>query len=146
MQVTLDPQKLKEMTVIKTVAEVYRTLDKLAIRKEYHEALVRKGVDLDYIVEGIKGLCETAPQPTVRLAGYKTLLKSIGLEEYKEDKVETGKGWEEMVREMAQKEASGEEVFDGEIEDYEVIEPEIPEDEKQKRLIEREAGISIYDE
>jgi len=146
MQVTLDPQKLKEMTGIKTVAEVYRTLDKLAIRKEYHEALVRKGVDLDYIVDGIKGLCKDAPQAAVRLAGYKTLLKSIGLEEYKEDKVETGKGWEEMVREMAQKEASGENVIEGEVEDYEVIEPVIPEDERQKRLIEREAGLSIYDE
>jgi len=46
MQVTSDPNELKKMAGLKTVADVYRTLDKLAMRKEYHEALSRQGIDL----------------------------------------------------------------------------------------------------
>jgi len=146
MQVTSDPEELRKMAGMKTVAEVYRTLDKLAIRKEYHEALVRNKVDLDYIVDGIKGICETASKDQVKLAGYKTLLKSLGLEEYKEEKTETGKNWESLIRDMVQKENNGEKIIEGEIENYEVTVPEIPENEKAKREIEREAGRSLYEQ
>jgi hypothetical protein len=144
MQVTSNPEELRKMAGMKTVAEVYRTLDKLAIRKEYHEALVRNGVDLDYVVGGIKKICENAISEPVKLAGYKTLLKSLGLEEYKEEKTETGKNWEELIRDMVQKESDG--VKDIDVNEYEVLQPEMPEEERAKRLIEKEEGRSIYDE
>ena len=41
LQITQDPKKLRDMIGVKTVADVYRTLDKIAMRKEYHEALSR---------------------------------------------------------------------------------------------------------
>jgi len=42
LKVTQDPTELKKMIGVKTVAEVYRTLDKLSLRKEYHKALAEK--------------------------------------------------------------------------------------------------------
>ena len=45
-----DPQELKKIAGLKRVADVYRTLDKMAIRKEYHESLAAAGISLDYIV------------------------------------------------------------------------------------------------
>ena len=144
IQVTTDPQKLKKMTGIRTVADVYRTLDKLSIRKEYHEALGRHGLDFDFIVKGIKGLCEDSESDNVKLTGYKTLLKSLGLNEYKEGEGDSGKSWEEMVREVAQEESTSSQTI--EVEQYEVIEPTIPEEEKRKREVEKEEGLSLYDE
>jgi len=143
MQVTTDPKELKKMTGIRTIAEVYRTLDKLAIRKEYHEALARQGLDLDFIVGGIKKLCVESSSDNVRLSGHKTLLKSLGLDEYKENAGDSGKSWEEAVREAAQEEVD---IEAKEVEEYEVIEPTIPEDEKEKRRLEQESGKNLYDE
>jgi hypothetical protein len=86
------------MAGLKTVAEVYRTLDKLSIRKEYHEALLRHNMDLDFIVSGIKGVALTSEEDTVKLNAYKTLLKSLGLEDYKENEAETKENWEDLIR------------------------------------------------
>ena len=44
-----DPQELKKISGLNRIADVYRSLDKLAIRREYHEALVANGVDLVFI-------------------------------------------------------------------------------------------------
>lgn len=143
LSVTTNPNELKKLTGIRTVAEVYRTLDKLAIRKEYHEALVRSGLDLDFIVKGISDLCKDSSSDNVKLSGYKTLLKSLGLDEYKENAGDSGKSWEEMVREVAQEEVD---TNTKEIKEYEVTIPVIPEDEKEKRRLEQEAGENLYDE
>ena len=123
---------------------MYRTLDKLAIRKEYHEALARQGLDLDYIVGGIKELCEDSSSDNVKLSGFKTLLKSIGLDEYKENVGDSGKNWEETVRDVVTDENTNNS-FE-KLEKYEVTQPAIPEEEKQKRLMEREEGLNLYDE
>ena len=82
LQVTQDPEKLKVMMGFTRVADVYRTLDKLSIRKEYHEALSRVGLSLDFIVEGIRSIAETGEKDADRLNAYKTILKSLGLERY----------------------------------------------------------------
>jgi hypothetical protein len=49
LQITQDPKKLREMIGVKTVAEVYRTLDKMSMRKEYHNALAKSGISFDFI-------------------------------------------------------------------------------------------------
>lgn len=147
MQVTSDPHELKKMAGMRTVAEVYRTLDKLAIRKEYHEALARNGVDLDSIVNGIKKLCDTSFQDSVKLSGYKTLLKSLGLDEYKENEKDTGKTWEEMIRNATQKELdSGTEKDVDDIIEYDVVEPEAPQDEVEIEEKENKAGKNLYED
>lgn len=143
LQVTSDPKELRKMIGVRTVAEVYRTLDKLAIRKEYHEALAQHGLDLYTIVNGIKDICMTADSDSVRLRGYQTLLKSIGLEEYKESVEESKGGWEEALLEYTEKnrqiEAPKKTV------DYEVIFPEVPEEEKKRVDREKEAAKGLYD-
>ena len=144
MQVTSDPQKMKQLAGMKTVAEVHRTLDKMSLRKEYHEALARQGIDLDSIIGGIKEISEKGDSDRVRLDGYKTLLKSLGLDEYKESLSDSGKNWEELVKEVSQEEMDGKE--DTETEEYEVQQPQIPEQEKEKMDEEYQIGKGLYDE
>ena len=56
-----DPYELKKIAGLNKVTDVYRSLDKLALRKEYHDALARAGISLDYIVEGIKNFIKDSP-------------------------------------------------------------------------------------
>jgi len=140
MQVTTDPKELRRIIGVKTVADVYRTLDKLAIRKEYHEALLRNGIDLDSIVGGIKGLAECGEMETTRLSAYRVLLRSLGLDEYKESEVDNKKSWEDVLKEMVENNK-----IDKNIDKYEVVLPEIPEEEKKRLADEEEMGKSIYE-
>jgi type II secretory pathway component PulK len=137
MEITVDPHELMRLAGLKRVADVYRTLDKLAIRKEYHEALLRNEMDLDSIVMGIKQIAESSEEDAVKLNAYKTLLKSLGLDEYKESDAETRDGWEDIIRKTDRKEIKAE--------DYEVLEPVIPEDAKKRRSEEQEIGKSLYE-
>jgi hypothetical protein len=82
MQITQDPKELRKMIGVKTVADVYRTLDKMAMRKEYHEALARTGISFDYIVEGMKKIADDGEKDGDRLKALTTMLKSLGLEKY----------------------------------------------------------------
>ncbi|MFW5895686.1 MAG: hypothetical protein ACOCT9_02970 [archaeon] len=143
MQVTSDPNKMRKLAGMKTIAEVHRTLDKLAIRREYHEALAKQGIDLEIIVGGIKEIAEGGSSDRVRLDGYKTLLKSLGLDEYKEGVGDDQKSWEELVKEVGQEEIDSKD--NGMIEEYEVNPPEIPEEEKKRMEDEHEVGKSLYD-
>lgn len=143
MQVTNDPKEMRRLTGMKTVAEVHRTLDKLSMRKEYHQALQRQGVDLDTIISGIKEISEKGDSDRVRLDGYKTLLKSLGLDEYKESMEASGESWEDLVRKVSQEQIDNSEE---EVEEYEVQQPEIPEEEKQRMEEEYQLGKGLYDE
>lgn len=125
LRVTQDPKKLKELIGVKTVAEVYRTLDKIAMRKEYHTALAKAGVTFDYIVNGVKKEIDTADKTSDRLTGLKMLLSSIGLDKYEETAINGG-GWEDILEQFNKEaEEKGKPI---EIKDYEVIEPPMPED------------------
>ena len=134
MQQTNDIDKMKKLSGIKTTAELYRTLDKISIRKEYHKALVRQGIDLDTIVRGIKDLIDTAKSESVKLSGYKTFLRSLGLDEYKEKEDSSGKDWEEKMREIVQNEINSNNTK--EIEDYEVKKPKALQEGNGEEIIE----------
>lgn len=142
LKVTQDPKKLRELIGVKTVADVYRTLDKIAMRKEYHAALARSGVTFDYIVENIKTEIDSAEKSSERMAGLKLLLQSIGMDKYQETVV-SGGGWEDVILKIqAEKEKEGKVI---EVEDYEVLEPEMPEEIRIRKEKEREAGKELYD-
>ena len=147
MSVSDDPKVWMKMANLKKMADVYRTLDKLAIRKEYHEALVRTGFDLDKIVDGIKDIAENSSSDSTKLKGYQTILKSLGLDRYeKED--DKGKSWEETIIEYMEKEKQKK--LDGVEEksvdvDYKVVIPDAPIAEKKKRADEEEVGRSLYE-
>ena len=146
LQVTTDPNELRKLAGLKTVAEVYRTLDKLSIRKEYHEALSRAGISLDLVVDGIKNICMNGTSDKVKLSGWLALLKTLGLDEYKENAEGVGKSWEELVRDVAQKEADGNKKDDNIIKDYEVKVPPTPTDEIEIEKKENKGGVSLYED
>lgn len=148
LQVTSNPNELRKMAGLRTVADVYRTLDKLALRKEYHEALARQGLSLDVIVEGIKNIISTTKQDKIKLAGYQTLLRSLGLDKY--DKAEEStKSWEEILlqtEEEKRKQLGAAQDQHNSIDgDYEVIVPATPENEKIKEEEELEAAKFLYE-
>jgi len=149
LQVTQDPKKLKEMIGVKTVAEVYRTLDKMAMRKEYHEALAKSGISFDFIVKGLKNIAMDGFKDADKLKALQTLLKSVGMDTYKEDSGGGSGSWEEVLLEKIneQKELGSDmkEISDGVIPTYEVIKPEIPESARLMQEDEDEITSSIYD-
>lgn len=145
LKITQDPKKLKDMIGVKTVAEVYRTLDKMAMRKEYHEALSRAGISFDYITKGIKGLADTAEKDDTRLKAYQTLLKSVGMEKYDVDATSMGGTWEEELLKKIDKEKNSDVPSLPAPEQYDVLIPEIPESEKLSQAEETKVTGSVYD-
>ena len=149
MQVTSDPNKLREMMGVRSVAEVYRTLDKLSMRKEYHDALARAGISFDFIVKGIRGIAEDGKSDKDRLAALTTLLKSLGLDKYDDDSAAGGSWEDELLKvldtEKEKKVIEGKKEVVDEGEDYEVKEPEVP--ASVKALIEEEEELvkGIYE-
>lgn len=145
MQVTQDPNKLRQMMGVKTVAEVYRTLDKMAIRKEYHEALGRAGLTPDKVVEGIANIAATAEKDDTRLKAYQTILKSIGLDKYDANDTPAGGTWEEELLKSIEKTKGTPALPEADIE-YEVEVPPIPEEVLKMREEENELTKSVYGE
>jgi len=158
-----DPEELKKLAGLKTATDVFRTLDKMAIRKEYHAALIRAGLDLDYITSGIKEICENKVNNKVRLGAFQLLLKSLGLETYTKEE-DSGKRWEEALLQAVESVGGDKslpeqstEAIEGEVEpnilemekeiekEYEVSFPDIPEEEKKKLEIEKDEGRSMYE-
>lgn len=124
LKITQDPKKLKELIGVKTVAEVYRTLDKIQMRKEYHGALVKAGITFDYVVGGIKKEIDGADKSSDRLAGLNMILKSIGLDKY-EESTTGGGSWEEALLKInSDSEGTGSPI---KVAEYEVVAPEMPE-------------------
>lgn len=144
-----DPNELRKMAGLKSAAEVYRTLDKLAIRKEYHNALANQGVTFDKIVAGIKDICENSKTDSVKLSGYQTLLKSLGLDKYEKDD-ESGKSWEETIikaiEEKEKTESESGEIIDVEVEEYEIDKPEIPKSALKRIEEEKKIADELYGE
>lgn len=139
-----DPNEMRKVAGLSTVADVYRTLDKLAIRREYHDALARQGVSFDEIIGGIKDLCENGKSDSIRLKGYQTILRSLGLDRY-EKQEDAGKSWEEVIiKATADKEKV--KALDGEFEVYSVDQPDTPVEEKERQVREAELGKQLYAE
>lgn len=126
LRVTQDPKKLRELIGVRTVADVYRTLDKIAMRKEYHGALAKLGITFDYVVGNIKKEIDTAEKSSDRLAGLNMILKSIGLDKYEETAIGGG-SWEEALLKLAENNRESQ-ILPIEIKEYEVIEPKMPEE------------------
>lgn len=145
LRITQDPKKLRELIGVKTVADVYRTLDKIAIRKEYHSALAKNGLSFDYIVGGIKNEIDNAKKASDRLAGLKMILQSIGMDKYSETAIGGG-GWEDIVEKMAvDAENKTEEEKQAELIEYKVVQPEIPESVKKAKKQALIESSQLYD-
>jgi len=143
MQVTQDPKKLREMMGVKTVAEVYRTLDKMAIRKEYHDALSRAGMTPDVIVAGIASIASEAEKDDTRLKAYQTLMKSIGLDKYESSDIPSGGTWEEELLKSVEA-SKQDDSLEAPNSDYVVDVPDVPDEVKKMRQEEEEMTKSVY--
>jgi hypothetical protein len=148
-----DPNELKKMAGLKATADVFRTLDKMAIRKEYHNALEKNGISLDYLVTNLKGIIDGEASDTTKLASLNILLKSIGLDKYEKEEV-SAKGWEDAVLTAVSKEEekikelgeSSINAIEGSVEDYDVVVPVMPDKEKDEFKIESDLGKELYGE
>lgn len=160
-----DPNELKKIAGLKTIADVYRTLDKMAIRKEFHAALTRSNISLDYIVESLKKIIDSSDSDKIKLTGLTTLLKALGLDKYEE--VEGAAGtWQDAVTKaiegdlknspkMIEDEQDEELVIEGEVvslepeeveemEEYKVTPPVVPDDIKELHEREMKLGKDLY--
>lgn len=158
MTVTHDPKKLKEMIGVRTVAEVYRTLDKLSLRKDYHKALAQAGIDFNFIVKGIKDVAINAFKDADKLSAYKTLLKSVGMDSYDES-TSGGGSWEDTLINAIEKDKDDKKLTTGSIEtsfvvkensveeeipDYEVNAPIMPDSVVKQISDEKDFNHAIY--
>lgn len=143
LQITTNPMELKKIIGVSTVAQVYRTLDKLSIRKDYHAALEKAGIGLETIIEGIKREGYESENSGVRLKAWTTLLKSVGLDEYKEKDAESSKTWEDTLREVITKEKVGQ-LEAPKIGEYEVALPAMPADVKAREDEDERSGQELY--
>lgn len=140
LRITQDPKKLREIIGVKNVADVYRTLDKIAMRKEYHSALAKFGITFDYIVNNIKKEIDDAPKSSDRLGAINMIMKSIGLDKYEETAIGGG-GWEEVLL-LNEEKKEKRDIVEAE---YEVKQPIIPESVRIAKEKERQDGRNLYE-
>ncbi len=153
MQVSSDPKQLKDMIGVRTVAEVYRTLDKLQMRKDYHEALGRAGVSFEFIVKGLKDVAMAGEKDGDRLKAMQILLKSLGMDKYESEEGAGGGTFEEVLSKAVEAQEKKKELLDPgtpvvtdlEPPQYEVIQPEMPESLKKIREEEAELTKGVYE-
>lgn len=149
LQVTRDPKKLKEMIGVRTVAEVYRTLDKMAIRREFHTAFDRAGITFDFIINGIKREAIAGDKSADRLKAFELMMKSLGLDKYDDVQASSGSSWEDKLVELMGKQEPGTPSLTTGVEsdeEYEVKEPEIPASALARQEEEEKMGASIFND
>lgn len=131
------------MIGVKTVAEVYRTLDKLAMRKEYHNALANLGIDFTFIAQGLKDIAMAGEKDGDRLKAFQTLLKSVGMDKYDGEGGSSGSSWEDEL--MKNIEAKKDEPVKPALNaPYEVNTPKVPASVQKQRDEEAEMLKGIY--
>lgn len=147
---TADLDELKKVANFNSKAEVLKTLDKIAIRREYHEALAKHDLGLDDIVSGMSTLARSSNEK-IKLGALTTLLKTLGLDKY-EVSENQGKNWEELLLQINEAEKTesrliGESVNTLKTNDvvYDVVVPKMPSSAKQQREEDKVTESSIYE-
>lgn len=132
---------------VKTKAEAYILLDRLATRKEYQQALIREGLDFDYIVGNIKGIIDGDDTGGVRLSALRLIMESLGVATYEKDE-DSGRGWEQVLIDVTNREKQTnfeQNKLLAPIDvDYEVKVPQIPSSVEEQRKKEAEIGKDLY--
>lgn len=146
---TTDPLKLKQIISAKSVADVYRTLDKLSIRREFHDALTRAGITFEFLIEGIKREALGGDKSADRLKAYEMLLKTLGLDKYDDVSSASTSSWEErLLKAINEHEGVLEEDVPSSVPetDYSVEIPQIPLSAKEKKKANDEMESSFFNE
>lgn len=140
---TDDLEEIKQIAQLHSKNQAIRTLDKLAHRQEYHEALARHGLGLDSIVGKLRDLIYASESEKIQLGAIQTLMKSIGIDKY-DDIGHEGKSWEELLLDIHKEQSKLEERPEV-VAEYEVEIPETPDKYKKMREEENELIGNIYD-
>lgn len=139
-----DVKQAAKYAGIKTMAEAYRTLDQLSLRKGFYESLDNNDITLDFIVKGIKAIATEGDLDSVKLKAFQILLKTLGLENYSEDD-KGSKNWEEtLLKALESRKDEPKQI--GPPQAYEVRKPEVPQTELDKRKKETDLGKELYEQ
>jgi hypothetical protein len=142
MVITGNMDKAADMAGIKTAVELYRTLDRLALRKGYHKALSDEGIDLQWIVQRIKGHAD-GPSGQVSMQALRMLLTSLGLNQYSVEE-EGQKNWEDTLLKISNEYDAKQ--LPAPTASYTVNVPKEPEKNKQMRSKEQQIGKELYED
>ena len=129
---------------MKKFAELTRTWDKISNRKEYNKALQKLGMDFHWIAKGLKEEAEGADKSADRIKALQIILKSLGMDQYEDIPSDTG-SWEDMILKASESTTENLTLPAAEAEEYEVVQPKIPEAMKEMRDRENKQGKSIYE-
>ena len=143
MMITGNMDKAADMAGIKTAVELYRTLDRLALRKGYHKALSDEGIDLQWIVQRIKGHAD-GPSGQVSMQALRMLLTSLGLNQYSVEE-EGQKNWEDTLLKISN-EYEAKQLPASTNAPYAVDTPKEPEKNKEMRSKEQQIGKELYED
>jgi hypothetical protein len=149
LTISKDPEQMQQIMNVQKVAGAIKTLDKIVLRKQFHEALHEDEVDFKFIVKGIKKECERGDKSSDRLKGYQILLRSLGMDSYDDTKDENAANWEDALQKVI-KEKQSQKIISAPAEpvdqEYEVIQPKVPDSVKAKKEEETvDAGKSLYE-
>ena len=127
---------------IKRKVDLYRTFDRLSVRKDYQEALMEEGITPSFLAKSLKFKVENEDKDATQLEALKVLLRSMGLDKYEKEEEES-KGWEQAVTDYMDNQnllptAPKKTV-------YEVKRPEIPESARKAREEDSVLGKELYD-
>lgn len=140
MNAAEDPKKFKQVIRARAAVDVFRTIDKIALRKEWHSALERNGIDFDLVLRTLKQEMLTGEKGSDRIQAAKTIIKSMGLDKYEDSSI-SGGSWEDEI--LKASEATANLPLPGE--DYDVKQPHIPDHIKKQRKDQNDLGRSLYD-
>lgn len=141
LKVAEDPKKFKQVIRARAAVDIFRTLDKISIRKEWHSALARNGIDFDAVLGVLKKEMYEGDKSSDRIAAAKIIIKSMGLDKYEDSSI-SGGSWEDEIMKTAEK---GLEMKELPGQEYEVEHPVIPESVKKQREEQNRLGKSLYE-
>lgn len=141
MGVAKDPKKFQQIIRARAAVAVFQTMDKIALRREWHNALEKAGLGFDTIVEVLKNEMIHGKRGNDRINAAKIVLKSLGLEKYEDASIQGG-SWEDEILRAADNATSDDRKNNSE---YVVKVPQIPESVKKQRKEQNDLGKSLYE-
>ena len=148
MKVSTDPNKLKQLTGMKKVADVYSTFDRIAMHKEYANTLISAGVDMKFIVDNLKKVIEDSDVGQAnKMAAIKLLMSSLGLDKRGPSDGElSSTSWEAELMKIEEEEKNNNEIVkELAPPEYEVDIPDVPDNVKKQKEKDDLIEKSLYE-
>ena len=143
MNIAQDPKRFKQIIRARAAVDVFRTLDKIALRKEWMAALERNELDLDSVLQVLKNeMTDPDAKGSDRIRAAQIIIKSLGLDKYEDSSI-SGGTWEDEIVKIADQGLKT--ISPGIVPEYEVTQPVIPESVKKQRKEQNDLGRALYE-